>query len=48
MIDKIEIRQNYHNKAIKITLNNGILLNGVIIDNTADHCRFVKNPNGQI
>jgi hypothetical protein len=36
MIDKFEIRQNYHNKAIKITLNNGIFLNGVIIDNTAD------------
>ena len=45
MIDKFEIRQSYHNKAIKITLNNGILLNGVIVDNTADHCRFVKNPN---
>ncbi len=45
MIDKFEIRQSYHNKAIKITLNNGIVLNGVIVDDAADHCRFVKNPN---
>ena len=45
MIDKFEIRQIYHNKAIKITLNNGIVLNGVIVDDMADHCRFVKNPN---
>ncbi len=45
MIDKFEIRQSYHNKAIKITLNNGIVLNGVIVDDTDDHCKFVKNPN---
>ncbi len=45
MIDKFEIRQSDHNKAIKITLNNGIVLNGVIVDDMADHCRFVKNPN---
>ena len=45
MIDKSKIRQSYHNKAIKIILNNGIVLNGVIVDDTADHCRFVKNPN---
>ena len=45
MIDKFEIRQSYHNKAIKITLNNGIVLNGVIVDDTADRCRFVKNPS---
>ncbi len=45
MIDKFEIRQSYHNKTIKITLNNGIILNGMIVDDTADHCRFVKNPS---
>ena len=45
MIDIFEIRQSYYNKAIKIILNNGIVLNGVIVDDTADHCRFVKNPN---
>ncbi len=45
MIDKFEIWQNYNNKAIKIILNNGIILNGMIVDDMADHCRFVKNPN---
>ena len=45
MIDKFYIRQNYQNQAIKITLTNGIVIDGVIIDDSADYCRFVKNPN---
>ena len=45
MIDIFEIRQSYHNKAIKIILNNGIVLNGLIVGDTTDHCKFVKNPN---
>ena len=45
MIDVTDIRENYHNRAIKITLKNGIVLHGVIVDNTAGYYRFVKKPN---
>ena len=43
MIYKFDIRQNYYNQAIRITLTNGVVLDGVIIDDMADYCRFVKN-----
>ncbi len=43
MIYKFDIRQNYYNQAVRITLTNGVVLDGVIIDDMADYCRFVKN-----
>ena len=43
MIYKFDIRQNYYNQAVRITLINGVVLDGVIIDDMADYCRFVKN-----
>ncbi len=45
MIDVTDSRENYHNRAIKITLKNGIVLHGVIVDNTAGYYRIVKKPN---
>ena len=43
MIYKFDIRQNYYNQAVRITLTNGVVLDGVIIDDMADYCMFVKN-----
>ena len=43
MIYKFDIRQNYYNQTIRITLTNGVVLDGIIIDDMADYCRFVKN-----
>ncbi len=43
MIYKFDIRQNYYNQAVRITLTNGVVIDGVIIDDMADYCRFVKN-----
>ena len=45
MINADDVRQNYHNKPVLITLASKIILHGVIIYDTADYCRFVKNPN---
>ena len=46
MIDKFEVRQNYHNQAIIISLMTEDNLFGVIIDDSPDdYCRFVRNPN---
>ena len=43
MIDIFDLRQNYFNQPVRITLANGVVLYGVILNDVADYCRFVKN-----
>jgi hypothetical protein len=47
MIDKTEIRRNYHDQAIILTLaKDKEAMAGMIVDDRpADYCIFVKTPN---
>lgn len=47
MINKTEIRRNYHSHAIVINLSNADeTISGMIVDDSPnDHCLVVKDPN---